>query len=266
MPTLNVGSQTVGYAVEGDGEPVLFLHGTTMNRTGWDLVRGAMPADAGLQHVLVEFPGSGESPRSDAPLTVDGLADQAHAVMAHLGHQRYHVAGYSLGAVVAAGVAARHAGAVRSATLLCGWVTSDARQRFTFDLWKRLIEASPELFMRYAVADGFTAGAIAGLEPMLDGVVALGAGSLAPGSADHLDLDIVVDIADLLTSITAPTLVIGGVEDRWCGIEHSRALAAGIDGSRLVELPGGHLIIQELAGDIATLLTAHVADAVANPA
>lgn len=261
MATLTVGDQVVGYAIEGEGTPLLLLHGTTMDRAAWDMVRAAFPADAGLQCVMVEFPGSGESSMPGAGLTVEGLADQAHAVMLHLGHDRYHVAGYSLGAVVAAGVAARHSGQVASATLLCGWVATDARMRFTFDLWKRLIDAGPELFMRYAIADGFTAEAIAGLEPMLPDVVAMGSAAIAAGSHAHLDLDIVVDIAPMLPEIAAPTLVIGGEQDRWVDVRHSRALVEGIAGARLEILPAGHLVIQELAADVARLLHAHIAAA-----
>ncbi len=259
MSSFTFEDQVIGYAVEGAGAPVLLLHGTTMNRTAWDMVRAAMPAAAHLQYVMVDFPGSGESSMPVAPLTVQGLADQADAVMRHLGHDRYHVAGYSLGAVVAAGVAALHAERVASATLLCGWAVTDARMRLTFDLWKRLIDVSPELFMRYAVADGFTADAIAGLEPMLDGVIAMGGSSIAPGSAAHLDLDAVVDLTALLSAIVAPTLVIGGEQDRWVDIRHSHALVSAIRGARLAVLPAGHLVIQELATDVARLLHDHVA-------
>jgi pimeloyl-ACP methyl ester carboxylesterase len=102
---------------------------------------------------------------------------------------------------------------------------------------------------------------IAMLEPMLEGVVAQGAASIAPGSDAHLDLDERVDIAEVLGSIAAPALVIGGAEDRWVDIGHSRALAAAIAGSRLETLPFGHLVIQEGAGAVAELLHAHIASA-----
>jgi pimeloyl-ACP methyl ester carboxylesterase len=259
MATLGLAGTTVGYAVEGSGTPLLLFHGTTMNRTAWDMVRPAMPA--GYEYVMVDFPGSGESSMPDAPISIDDLVGQAVAVMDHLGHQRFHVAGYSLGAVAALATAATVPDRVASVTSLCGWATTDARMRFTFGLWRRLIATSPELFMRYAVADGFTAAMIAMLEPMLDGVIAQGAASIAPGSDAHLDLDERVDIAGLLGSIVAPTLVIGGAEDRWVDISHSRALAAAIGGSRLEALPFGHLVIQEGAGAVAELLHAHVSAA-----
>jgi pimeloyl-ACP methyl ester carboxylesterase len=259
MSVLQLGNATVGYADEGEGTPVLLFHGTTMNRTGWDLVRAAVPGDH--RWIMVEFPGSGESSMPTAPIEVDDLVTQALAVVDHLGVDRFHVAGYSLGAVAALATAAAAPARVLTCTSLCGWATTDARMRFTFGLWRRLIATDRALFMRYAVADGFTAAAIAGLEPMLEGIVAMGADSVAPGSDAQLELDERVDIADRLGRITAPTLVLGGAEDRWVDITHSRALAESIAGARLVELPAGHLVIQEGAAAVAEHLHAHVSGA-----
>lgn len=256
MATLDVPGGRVGFAVEGDGEPLLLFHGTTMSRSAWDMVRAAMPAEH--QFVMVEFPGAGESSMPTEPLTVDGLVAQAVAVMDHLGHERFHVAGYSLGAVVALATAAGHPERVASATSLCGWATTDARMRFTFGLWRRLIATDPALFMRYAIADGFTAGALAALEPMLEAVVAQGAATVAPGSDAHLDLDERVDISAMLERVAAPTLVIAAAEDRWVDPSHSRAIAAAVSGARLEVLPFGHLVIQEGAAAVAELLIAHL--------
>ena len=261
MATLEVNGQVVGYATEGEGTPLLLLHGTTQNRTAWDMVRAALPADTGYAAVMVEFPGSGESAMPSGPLTTEALADQAAAVMAHLGHDRYHVAGYSLGAVAATAVAARHAERVASATLLCGWVATDARMRITFELWQKLIAVSPELFMHYALADGFTAEGLAMIEPMVPMMLGMAADAVAPGSHAHLELDKVVDLTAMLPAITAPTLVISGEQDRWVDMRHGRALADGIAGSRFEVLPAGHVVIQEMAADIAALLAAHIAAA-----
>lgn len=258
MATLEIDGQLIGYSVEGDGRPLLLLHGTTMSRTAFDTVRAAFPAGAAYQCVMVEFPGSGESAMPSEPLSVHLLAHQAHTVMEHLGHERYHVAGYSLGAVVAAGLAGVQPQAVSSVALIAGWMVTDARQRCTFDLWKRLISTDKELFMRYAFADGLTAAGHEMMEPILDMAVAMGAATIADGSAAHLDLDAVVDISTLVSQIVAPTLIIGGAEDRWVDVSHSHALAAAIADSRLEVLPAGHLLISEQAPQIAALLHAHI--------
>jgi 3-oxoadipate enol-lactonase len=259
MATLEHGSATVGYAVEGAGIPMLLFHGTTMDRTAWDLVRAEMPAE--YEFVMVEFPGSGESSMPTSELTIDVLVEQAIAVMDHLGHDRFHVAGYSLGAVAALATAAAAPERTITCTSLCGWATTDARMHFTFDLWRRLIALDRELFMRYAVADGFTAAAIAGLAPMLEDVITLGASTLAPGSDAHLVLDQAVDIADRLSAITAPTLVIGAQEDRWVDVSHSHAVAAAISGATLQVLPQGHVVIQENPVQVAALVHQHASGA-----
>jgi 3-oxoadipate enol-lactonase len=124
-----------------------------------------------------------------------------------------------------------------------------------------LIALDAELFMRYAVADGFTAAAIGALEPTLEEIISLGASTLAPGSDAHLVLDETVDIADRLTAISCPTLVIGGQEDRWVDVSHSKAVAGAITGATLQVLPQGHLVIQEGAAHVAALLHQHVSRA-----
>ena len=167
MATLQHGQDTIGYDVVGDpgggGRVVLLYHGTTQDRAAWDFVLAALPEGHDLSFVKVEFPGAGESSMPTGPLTVDQLVDGGLAVMGHLGIDAFHVAGYSLGAV-APWPRRRGPRRVQTVTSLCGWALSDARMIFTFDLWKRLIAADPELFMRYAVADGFTAPAIGALD------------------------------------------------------------------------------------------------------
>ena len=89
---------------------------------------------------------------------------------------------------------------------------------------------------------------------MLEDVVALGATAIAPGSAAQLDLDIALDITPLLGSITAPTLVIGADDDRWVDVSHSQPSPRPSRAATLEVLPAGHVVIQELAADVARLL------------
>ena len=260
MATVGVGQVDVGYGLEGSGDPVVLVHGTTSSRLSRQLQAPALAAT--YQLITPEFPGSGETVDHDPsrPLTVDELAAQAIAVADAVGADRFHVAGWSLGAVVAAAIAAAVPARVRSAVLVNGWVTTDARMRFTFDFWNRLIAADPELFARYAFADGLTAGAHAMFtNEGVEALVPATATGLAPGSNRQIDLDRVVDIADRIGLITAPTLVIGGIEDRWVDIVHSRQLAAEIAHARLVELPCGHLVPTEQAEALTSLMLDHFA-------
>jgi len=257
MPTVRVGDVDVAYGDDGEGDPLVLLHGTTSSRISWDL---QMPGLVERFRVLrPEYPGSGESsdPGPDArPLELNELVAHTIAVADHAGAEQFHVAGWSLGAVVAAGVAAAVPDRVRALTLVCGWARTDARMRFTFDLWRRLIETSHELFARYAFADGLTAAGfeaftVEGVEQLLPTVM------VAPGSARQIDLDTRVDITADLPRITAPTIVIGGLDDRWVDIAHSRYLAEHIAGAELIEMACGHLIPTEQADDVTRILLEH---------
>ena len=235
---------------------MLAFHGTTQASNAWDQVRAAMAHD--LTWVLFEFPGSGESSMPDGPIQLDDIVGDALALMSELGHETFHVTGYSLGAVVALRTAATAPARTVTVTSLCGWSRSDARMRATFDLWRRLIAVGPDLFMRYAIVDGYTAATIETLEPMIDAAAAMAATAVQPGSDAHLELDTRIDIEDSLASVSCPALVIGGAQDRWVDISKSRHIASSIPGADLVELPAGHLVIGEMADEVARLISGHV--------
>ena len=245
----------VGYNVNGSGPAVLAFHGTTQSGNAWDQVREACPEER--TWVVFEFPGSGESDMPSEPLDLDVIVSDAVALMKHLGHETFHVVGYSLGAVCALHTAAHHRAKVISVTSLCGWSRSDARMRGTFDLWRRLIAQGPDLFIRYALVDGYTPETLEVIEPMWEGAVAMAASTVQPGSDAHLELDIRVDIEDDLAQISSPCLVIGGLQDRWVDISKSRHIASHVANSTLVELQAGHLVIGEMSSEIGSLIAKH---------
>lgn len=255
MATFERNGRTIGFSVTGTGPALLTFHGTTQAGNAWDQVRESCQQER--TWVSFEFPGSGESAMPEDPLNLDAIVDDALALMTHLGHETFHVAGYSLGAVTALRTAAQAPSRVRTVTSLCGWSQTDARMRLTFDLWRRLIAIGPDLFMRYALVDGYTAQTLSVLEPMAEGVASMASTMVQPGSDAHLELDLRIDIEEHLASITSPSLIIGGLEDRWVDISHSRHLAAQITDATLVELPAGHLVIGELAAEIAELIGRH---------
>lgn len=255
-----MGDVDVAFSVVGAGDPLVLLHGATSSgERSWQFQVPGLAKHC--QVILPDFPGSGATHDRDPsrPLTVDELAGHTLGVVDALGLQRFHVAGWSLGAVVAAEVAASAPNRVVSAALVCGWARTDARMRFTFDLWARLIEADPELFMRYVLADGLTSG---GFEALSDAAIELlvpqVAAELARGSLRQIDLDRRVDIVDRLHLITCPTLVVGAVEDRLIDVRHSHHLADLIARSTLVEVDCGHLLPTERADTLTQLLLDHV--------
>jgi pimeloyl-ACP methyl ester carboxylesterase len=252
---VQVGDADVAYEVQGDGAPLLLVHGSTGSAAHWAQVAPSLTDRFTV--VLPEYAGGGATTDGGGPLHVADLAAQVLGVADDVGAERFGLAGWSLGAVVAAAAAAAAPDRVAALTLVCGWAVSDARMAFTFDLWRRLLVTDKELFARYTFADGASRQLFDLLGDGVEALIAPTALTFAPGSERHADLDGRVDIADRLPAIAAPTLVVGGVEDRWVPIEHSRHLASTIAGARLVELDCGHLVLAEKAAELTALLREH---------
>ena len=248
----------IGYSKEGSGPAVLAFHGTTQASNAWDAVRAGLTVDR--TWVTFEFPGSGESSMPDKPIDLDDTISDAVALMEHLGHSEFHVVGYSLGAVAALRTAALYSSKVTTVTSLCGWAQSDARMRMTFELWRKLISLDPKLFMHYAIVDGSAVETISELEPIFGMALDMASAAIQPGSDAHLELDLRVDIRDCLATISAPSLIIGGIQDRWVDVSHSRQIASHISGSQLVEIDAGHLMINEKAQELAVLVQKHTSN------
>ena len=95
----------VAYEVSGDGPPVLFLHGLTNSRRGWDPIVERLRGD--YTCIRPDFRGHGES--SSAPdYTLPSLVADTHAVAEELGLAAPAVVGHSLGGTAAAIYAAAH--------------------------------------------------------------------------------------------------------------------------------------------------------------
>ncbi|MFE2959223.1 alpha/beta fold hydrolase [Nocardia tengchongensis] len=73
MPVVEVSAGRVHYTEQGEGPPVVLLHGLLMNHTVWDEVLGKLPG--GFRYVLPDLPlGAHPEPlRADADLTMRGL-------------------------------------------------------------------------------------------------------------------------------------------------------------------------------------------------
>jgi pimeloyl-ACP methyl ester carboxylesterase len=75
--------------------------------------------------IAVEMQGHGRTPDVDRPLTYEGLADDAAALIRHLGIGPADVYGYSLGGGAALQLAIRHPGLVRKLVAVSASYSSD---------------------------------------------------------------------------------------------------------------------------------------------
>ena len=89
------------FAGHGDGIPVLFIHGNFSSATWWEETMVALPD--GFQGIAPDqrgYGGADPAMKIDATRGMGDFVDDALALMDHLGHDRFHLVGNSLGGLV----------------------------------------------------------------------------------------------------------------------------------------------------------------------
>jgi len=106
--------ERVAVEEEGQGDPVVCLHGLGGSSNTWTAV---MPALAHYRVIRIDLPGSGRSPAGSGTLSIAKLVDCVRTVCHRLNIGRAHVVAHSMGTIVAQHLAVDHAGLVRSLAL-----------------------------------------------------------------------------------------------------------------------------------------------------
>ncbi|MFT5679976.1 MAG: 3-oxoadipate enol-lactonase [Myxococcota bacterium] len=124
MPTAAIDGIQLNYEVHGTGEPVLMIMGLAVGLVGWRLQVEDLAGDE-FQLCVFDNRGVGKSTAPRPPYSMARLAADALDLMDHLGWQRAHVVGVSMGGMIAQHVALTAADRVRSLTLIAthagGW-------------------------------------------------------------------------------------------------------------------------------------------------
>lgn len=121
MPSFHHGPVEIAYLDEGDGEPIVLVHGFASNKEvnwvapGWV----ATLTRAGRRTIALDNRGHGASSKLYHPADYDRakMAEDVRALLDHLGLARADVMGYSMGARIAANLALAHPDRLRSTIL-----------------------------------------------------------------------------------------------------------------------------------------------------
>ncbi|MBU8869530.1 MAG: alpha/beta hydrolase [Gemmatimonadales bacterium] len=230
---------------EGNGHPVLLIHGFPLNRHMWRPQVDALTT-AGYRVVTPDLRGFGDSPIGKIGSGgLDLLADDLVALLDHLEIDQAVIGGMSMGGYILLNLLARHPDRIRAACLLVTRANADDETaRAKRDHLIGEVEAGNPI----AVADAFIqvlfAEGTATARPELVAethrwLAATSPAGLLFGLRAIRDR---VDSTRLLPGFNRQTLVIGAELDQTIPVERSRDLAAGIPDAELVLIPAaGHM-------------------------
>lgn len=262
MPLAQVNGIERFYRETGSGDALLLINGLGGTSLNWEPLLPALAAR--FRVITSDNRGVGRSAAPPGPYTTRQMAEDAAALLAHLGVARAHVVGSSLGGMIAQELALAYPTLVDRLVLFA----TLARPRLAIiGPWLSFIEQAMER----------------GLDPA--GVAALGLGwwyspaflarpdrveealawrdpypAPAHGIAAQAAAARTHDALDHLPRIAAPTLVLVGAEDIFTPVYYARELAVGIPGARLrVLVRGGHAALWEYPEAGAAALLAFLA-------
>jgi pimeloyl-ACP methyl ester carboxylesterase len=118
--TAQINGIGIQYDLSGAGPPVLFLNGHGVRAAHWERQRHALAP----RYRVITFDdrsAAADAATAEPVYPVPQLADDAVALLDHLGIERAHLVGPSTGSLIAQEIALRYAERVRSLTLASAW-------------------------------------------------------------------------------------------------------------------------------------------------
>jgi len=253
--TVEVSAGTLRFLRQGEesGEPLVLLHGFGGDLNNW--LFNAEPLSAARAVYALDLPGHGGSVKDVGDGDLDALVAAVREFLDAQGISRAHLAGHSMGALVAAALALEDGDRVASLALFApagfgpeidaeyveGFVAASGRRDLK-PVLQRLF-ADPDLVTRQMVDDVLKYKRLDGVREALEAL----ARSLFPSGSQAR-----VVAAELEAGYSGPVLVVWGERDAIIPPAHAAAAPSRAETHVLPDV--GHSPHMEAAGDVNRLL------------
>ena len=268
-----VNGHRIACGTQGDGEPVVFLHGTPSSSLIWRNIAPRVAGQGYRAHVFDRL-GFGLSERPQDPQVDTSMSAQVEilkAMLDHWGLERFHLVAHDIGGGIAQRFGVFHPERLISLTMIDvvsydSYPSPRTRKQMVQGL-HTLAKAPDDAHRRHfrdwlldAVHDKqrFTEGP---LETYLDYISGwIGQPSLFQHQVRHYDPIHTMEVADRLPELgQIPVQLIWGADDGWQVVDWAHKLQSAIPGSRLTVLEEcGHFSPEDQPERIAALVLDHI--------
>jgi (E)-2-((N-methylformamido)methylene)succinate hydrolase len=242
------------YQDEGQGAPVLLIHGVGADGASWDAIASALAGE--FRVIRLDLRGHGRSGHIVGDCSLDDFVRDVIDVLNACGIAQAHVAGFSLGGMIAQALALQHPDRVNRLVLLSAVAgrTEEERERVRQRL-EILRTQGVAAITSAAQERWFTPDFIARHPEQVSARMAQLQQNHAPSYAAAYTVFSLSDVGDRLHAIRHPTLIATGEHDVGSNTRMARFMRAQIAGSKLRILPGlRHSVLVEAPDLITSLL------------
>ena len=247
MPRVGVNGIEIFYQEIGpsDAEPLVLIMGWGGDHTAWAFQAPAFSAR--YRVILLDNRGAGQSDQPDVPYTIAGMAADTVGLLDALGIGTAHVAGMSMGGVIAQEIALSHPDRVLTLGLHCTLPQTDAFLSFRGDGMVRIrAHENREDFARMLLAWVLSPKTVADKPGLVDLLIQRAVDNPYPTSLVGLKRQAEAiglwSSLERLSQIRVPTLITTGADDIMVPPHHSSTLHARIPHADFVVIPdAGHL-------------------------
>lgn len=246
-----LGGLRLHYRDQGSGPALLLLHGTASSLHTWDGWAAELAAD--FRVLRLDLPGFGlTGPAVDHDYRTERYVEHLVAFLDHLGVQRVHLAGNSLGGLIAWRFAAAHPQRVDRLVLIDAAGFPPPQRRNIFDVGRTpgvrqmATRVTPRFLFSNALEEIY-ADPSKVTDELIDRyyLLTLRRGNRAALVARLSEPGLVYP--DRLREIKTPTLVMWGRQDPWLPVEHAEKFASYLpEAEVLIYDDAGHLPMEEL--------------------
>jgi 3-oxoadipate enol-lactonase len=247
------GGPRIHYVVEGSGTPLTLVHGVGANLQSWDDVAARLIPH--FKVIRMDLRGHGRSGRI-TDCTLDDLADDVRVVWDELGIRRSHLAGFSLGGLIAQSLALSDANRIDRLAIISAVAGRTAEERArVVERLKLLREKGIAAITGAAENRWFTDEFRAAHPERVKARIAELLANDPPSYAACYTVFSTSDLGDEVHAIGNPTLIVTGEHDVGSNTRMARFMHDQIKGSVLRILPAlKHSVLVESPEKIAFLL------------
>jgi len=248
MPVVQANGLDIHYRIDGDGaQTLLLINGVGDDLAGWAFQRDDFAA-AGLRVVTFDNRGVGQSGHPAGPYSSQQMARDTKALADALALPPFHLAGVSMGGVIAQEYAAAYPGDLRSVVLASTYAAPDPLTYAAFEAWALIAAtAGMPVMMRQQAPWVFSSDFYATQPGRLAEFLAEMERTTQPASSFAAQIAALLthDCAARLAAITTPALVLASADDIIIKPALSRSLLHGLPRAQWALLPGGHAAFLE---------------------